>query len=147
MEHKKFMELALSEAKKAAEKGEVPVGAVIVKGSEVIATAHNCTEENKSPLCHAELMAMNKALSKLGSKFLSGCTVYVTLEPCPMCMGALLHCKIDGIVFGAYDERTGSVGSAANLCEIEFFKKPSIIGGYMEKESSQLLKEFFQKLR
>ena len=147
MEHRKFMSLALSEAKKAAEKGEVPVGAVIVKDSKVISSSHNKTEERKSPLCHAEFMAAEEALKVLGTKYLSDCTLYVTLEPCPMCMGALLHCKIGGVVFGAYDERTGSVTSKADLTEMEYFRKPKIIGGYMEEESKKLLKEFFEKRR
>ena len=147
MEHRKFMSLALSEAEKAAEKGEVPVGAVIVKDGKVISSAHNKTEERKSPLCHAEFMAAQEALEALGTKYLSDCTLYVTLEPCPMCMGALLHCKIGAIVFGAYDERTGSVTSRADLTEMEFFRKPKIIGGYMEEESKKLLKEFFEKRR
>ena len=147
MEHRKFMSLALSEAKKAAEKGEVPVGAVIVKDSKVISSSHNKTEERKSPLCHAEFMAAEEALKALGTKYLSDCTLYVTLEPCPMCMGALLHCKIGGVVFGAYDERTGSVTSRADLTEMEYFRKPKIIGGYMEEESKKLLKDFFEKRR
>lgn len=147
MEHRKFMSLALSEAEKAAEKGEVPVGAVIVKDSKVISSSHNKTEERKSPLCHAEFMAAEEALKVLGTKYLSDCTLYVTLEPCPMCMGALLHCKIGGVVFGAYDERTGSVTSKADLTEMEYFRKPKIIGGYMEEESKKLLKDFFEKRR
>lgn len=147
MEHKKFMSLALSEAVKASEKGEVPVGAVIVKNNEVISTAHNLTEENKSPLCHAEFMAVQKALEALGTKYLSDCTLYVTLEPCPMCMGALLHCKIGGVIFGAFDEKTGSVTTRAELTEMEYFRKPKIIGGYMAEESKKLLKEFFEKRR
>ena len=147
MEHKKFMSLALSEAVKASEKGEVPVGAVIVKNNEVISTAHNLTEENKSPLCHAEFMAVQKALEARGTKYLSDCTLYVTLEPCPMCMGALLHCKIGGVVFGAFDEKTGSVTTRAELTEMEYFRKPKIIGGYMAEESKKLLKEFFEKRR
>lgn len=147
MEHKKFMSLALSEAVKASEKGEVPVGAVIVKNNEVISTAHNLTEEKKSPLCHAEFMAVQKALEALGTKYLSDCTLYVTLEPCPMCMGALLHCKTGEIVFGAYDEKTGSLGSVLDLTDAEYFRKPKITGGYMEEECKALLKEFFGSLR
>ena len=147
MEHKKFMSLALSEAKAAAEKGEVPVGAVIVKNGEVIAKTHNETEERNNPLCHAEFMAAEKALEALGTKNLSGCTLYVTLEPCPMCMGALLHCRIGSIVFGAFDEKTGSVTTRADLTEMEYFRKPKITGGYMEEESRNLLKDFFQKRR
>lgn len=147
MEHKKFMSLALSEAVKASEKGEVPVGAVIVKNNEVISTAHNLTEEKKCPLCHAEFMAAEKALEALGTKYLSDCTLYVTLEPCPMCMGALLHCKIGGVVFGAFDEKTGSVTTRADLTEMEYFRKPKITGGYMAEESKKLLKEFFEKRR
>lgn len=147
MKHKKFMALALSEAKKAAEKGEVPVGAVIVKHGEVVSLAHNSTEELKSPLYHAELIAAEKALKAMGTKYLSDCTLYVTLEPCPMCMGALLHCKIGEIVFAAFDEKTGSAGTKLNLTEIEFFKKPKLTGGYMEEESKKLLRSFFEARR
>ena len=147
MEHRKFMSLALTEARAAAEKGEVPVGAVIVKNGEVIASAHNETEKKNNPLCHAEFMAVQKALENLGTKNLSDCTLYVTLEPCPMCMGALLHCRIGSIVFGAFDEKTGSVTTRADLTEMEYFRKPKITGGYMEEESRNLLKEFFLSRR
>ena len=147
MEHRKFMSLALTEARAAAEKGEVPVGAVIVKNGEVIASAHNETEKKNNPLCHAEFMAVQKALENLGTKNLSDCTLYVTLEPCPMCMGALLHSRIGSIVFGAFDEKTGSVTTRADLTEMEYFRKPKITGGYMEDESRNLLKEFFLSRR
>lgn len=147
MKHREFMTLALSNAKKAAEAGEVPVGAVIVKDGKVIAQGRNSTEKNKSPLCHAELIAVNEALGKLGKKYLTDCTLYVTLEPCPMCMGALLHCKTGEIVFGAYDEKTGSLGSVLDLTDAEYFRKPKITGGYMEEECKALLKEFFGSLR
>lgn len=147
MEHKKFMTLALSEAEKAKEKGEIPVGAVIVKNGEVISKAHNTTEETGSPLAHAELLAINKALEKEKEKYLSDCTLYVTLEPCPMCMGAILHSRIGRIVFGAFDEKTGSAGSIADFSEFSFFRKPQILGGYMEKECKALLTDFFKALR
>ena len=147
MEHKKFMTLALSEAQKAKEKGEIPVGAVIVKNGEVIAKAHNLTEEKNSPLAHAELLALTKALQNENVKYLSDCTLYVTLEPCPMCMGAILHSRVERIVFGAYDEKTGSSGSKADFSEFSFFRKPQILGGYMEKESREMLTEFFRELR
>ena len=147
MEHKKFMTLALSEAQKAKEKGEIPVGAVIVKNREVIAKAHNLTEEKNSPLAHAELLAITKALQNENVKYLSDCTLYVTLEPCPMCMGAILHSRVERIVFGAYDEKTGCSGSKADFSEFSFFRKPQILGGYMEKECREMLTEFFRELR
>lgn len=147
MEHKKFMTLALSEAQKAKEKGEIPVGAVIVKNGEVIAKAHNLTEEKNSPLAHAELLAITKALQNENVKYLSDCTLYVTLEPCPMCMGAILHSRVEKIVFGAYDEKTGCSGSKADFSEFSFFRKPQILGGYMEKECREMLTEFFRELR
>ena len=147
MEHKKFMTLALSEAQKAKEKGEIPVGAVIVKNREVIAKAHNLTEEKNSPLAHAELLALTKALQNENVKYLSDCTLYVTLEPCPMCMGAILHSRVERIVFGAYDEKTGCSGSKADFSEFSFFRKPQILGGYMEKECREMLTEFFRELR
>ena len=147
MEHKKFMTLALSEAEKAKEKGEIPVGAVIVKNGEVIAKAHNLTEEKNSPLAHAELLAITKALQNENVKYLSDCALYVTLEPCPMCMGAILHSRVERIVFGAYDEKTGCSGSKADFSEFSFFRKPQILGGYMEKECREMLTEFFRELR
>lgn len=147
MEHRRFMMLALSEAEKAKEKGEIPVGAVIVKNGKVIAKAHNETEEKNSPLAHAELLALNEALGSTGSKYLSDCTLYVTLEPCPMCMGALLHARTGTIVFGAYDEKTGCLISRTDLTDIPFFRKPQIVGGYMEKECKALLSDFFRSLR
>lgn len=147
MEHKKFMTLALSEAQKAKEKGEIPVGAVIVKNGEVIAKAHNLTEEKNSPLAHAELLAITKALQNENIKYLSDCTLYVTLEPCPMCMGAILHSRVERIVYGAYDEKTGCSGSKADFSEFSFFRKPQILGGYMEKECREMLTEFFRELR
>ena len=147
MEHKKFMTLALSEAQKAKEKGEIPVGAVIVKNGEVITKAHNLTEEKNSPLAHAELLAITKALQNENVKYLSDCTLYVTLEPCPMCMGAILHSRVERIVFGAYDEKTGCSGSKADFSEFSFFRKPQILGGYMEKECREMLTEFFRELR
>ncbi len=141
------MERALALAKRAGEKGEVPVGAVIVKNGEIIAEAHNETEKEKNPLCHCEIIAIKKAVDFLGAKRLGGCTIYVTLEPCPMCMGALLHAKVDSVVFGAYDERAGAAGTRTDLTEIEYFKKPKILGGYMEEESKALLRSFFESKR
>ncbi len=147
MEHRKFMTLALSEAEKAKEKGEIPVGAVIVKNGEVIAKAHNETEEKNSSLAHAELLAIKEAMEKENAKYLTDCTLYVTLEPCPMCMGALLHARVGSIVFGAYDEKTGSAGSKTDFSDFSFFRKPRIMGGYMEEECAELLTDFFSKLR
>ena len=147
MEHKKFMTLALSEAQKAKEKGEIPVGAVIVKNGEVISATHNLTEEKNSPLAHAELLAITEALQNENVKYLSDCTLYVTLEPCPMCMGAILHSRIERIVFGAYDEKTGSAGSKADFSGFSFFRKPQILGGYMENECREMLTDFFKALR
>lgn len=147
MEHRKFMTAALSEAEKAKKKGEIPVGAVIVKDGEIITKAHNETETKNSPLAHAELMAIKEAMEALNAKYLSDCTLYVTLEPCPMCMGALLHARVGSIVFGAYDEKTGSAGSKADFSDFSFFRKPQILGGYMEKECAVLLTEFFKSLR
>lgn len=147
MEHKKFMTLALSEAQKAKEKGEIPVGAVIVKNGEVISATHNLTEEKNSPLAHAELLAITEALQNENVKYLSDCTLYVTLEPCPMCMGAILHSRIERIVFGAYDEKTGCSGSKADFSGFSFFRKPQILGGYMENECREMLSDFFKALR
>lgn len=147
MQHRIYMLAALQEAEKAALTGEVPVGAVIVRNGEIIAKAHNKTESESNPLCHCELIALNEAIKKLSTKRLCDCTLYVTLEPCPMCMGAILHAKLGKVVFGAYDERTGSLGSKINLTDIDYFQKPQTIGGYMEKECSELLTKFFVCLR
>jgi tRNA(adenine34) deaminase len=139
MSDEKYMLLALEEAKKAAEKGEVPIGAVIVRRGEVIATAHNGRETTFDATAHAETSAIRAACQKLQGWHLTDCTLYVTLEPCPMCAGAIINSRIDKVVFGAYDNREGSFGSLINLASYPYSSRPEIVGGVMEKECKEVL--------
>ena len=140
-----FMRFALEEAVKDA--GEVPVGAVVVKDNTVIASAHN-QRESGSPFAHAEIIAMERASKVLGDRRLHGCTLYVTLEPCPMCAGAMVMAQIDGCVFGAYDQRQGCCGSVYMIPEDPaFFHRVQCIGGILEDECAALLKDFFEEKR
>lgn len=141
------MTKALLLAKEAAQKGEVPVGAVIVKDGKIIAEAYNTREKDKNALSHAETIAISKACQKLGRWRLSDCELYVTLEPCPMCTGAILNARLKKIVFGAYDEAAGSCLSVLNMPCDYFSYKGQIIGGYMEKECKAVLTDFFTALR
>ena len=145
--NKKFMSEALIEARIAFNKGEVPVGAVIVKDGEIIARGHNLREEKQNALSHAEIECINEACKKLGSWRLDGSKMYVTLEPCPMCTGAIINSRIETVVFGAYDLKAGCMDSVTNLCDYPFNHKPQIYGGIMEEECKQILEEFFSKLR
>ena len=141
------MKLAIMEAKKAAEKGEVPVGAVIVKNGEVIAACHNLREEKQNALSHAEIEAINTACQKLNSWRLDDCEMYVTLEPCPMCTGAIINARIKTVIFGAYDSKMGCMDSVINLCDYPFNHKVEIYGGIMEDECLAVLQNFFKNLR
>lgn len=145
--NKKFMLAALTQAKLAAEKGEVPVGAVIVKNGEIIAKGRNMREEKQNALSHAEIEAINNACKALNSWRLDGCEMYVTLEPCPMCAGAIINSRISTLVFGAYDSRAGSIDSVINLCDYPYNHKPEIYGGIMEDECLAVLQKFFKNLR
>ncbi len=142
-----FMLIALNEAKKAAEKGEVPVGAVIVKNGEVIAKAHNTRESEKNALHHAEILAIDLACKKLGGWRLWECELFVTLEPCPMCTGAIINSRIKRVVFGAKDEKSGCCGSVANFFEVPFNHKPQIVSDVLKDECTELLQVFFANLR
>lgn len=142
-----FMRLALDEAKKASDIGEVPVGAVIVRDGEVVACAYNRRECDKNALSHAEVLAISKACEKLGGWRLHQCELYVTLEPCPMCTGAIINSRIKRVVFGALDKKAGCMGSILNLTEYPFNHKPEIMGGVLADESAQLLSDFFKNLR
>lgn len=142
-----YMKLALTEAKKAFDLGEVPVGAVIVQDDIVISTAYNLREIEKMATAHAEILAIQKACKNLGGWRLPRCTLYVTLEPCPMCAGAIINSRIDRVVFGAYDFKAGSCGSIVNLFDIDYNHKPIVIGGVLEDECVDLLKSFFKTLR
>jgi len=138
-----FMKQAFQEALKAFELGEIPVGAVVVANDQVIARAHNLTEQLTDVTAHAEIQAITAAANYLGGKYLSGCTLYVTLEPCVMCGGALYWSQIDKVVFGARDEKRG----AGRLHENIYHPKTLVSNGIMAEESASLLKEFFLSRR
>jgi tRNA(adenine34) deaminase len=142
-----FMKEALKEAKKAEKIGETPVGAVIVRDGKIIARGYNKRETKKNALCHAEIMAINKACKKLGGWRLIDSTLYVTLEPCPMCAGAIVNSRIERVVFGATDKKAGSLGSIVNLGDLPYNHKPEILSGVLEKECGEILTNFFKKLR
>lgn len=143
----KYMEYALNEAKKAFAMGEVPIGAVIVKNGEIIASAHNLCETQKDPTAHAEILAIKKAAELLGDFRLTDAELYVTLEPCPMCAGAAINARIGEIIFGAADPIKGALGSVTNLYSFGFPNKPTVYGGIKEKQSAEILKEFFKAKR
>lgn len=147
MKDREYMELALSLARKAGERGDVPVGAVIVYGDKIIGKGYNKREERKNALLHAEICAINEACESLSSWRLTDAVMYVTLEPCPMCAGAIINSRISRVVFGAYDEKAGCFGSADNFCMKSFNHKPHIIGGFMQQECASLLKDFFDAKR
>lgn len=142
-----FMKKALDEAKLALEKGEVPIGAVIVKDGQIVATAHNLRETDRSATAHAELLAIEKACKALGGWRLTGCELYVTLEPCPMCAGAIINSRIDRVIFGSKDEKAGACGSVMNLFAADFNHRPKLTVGVLEEECSAILKSFFASLR
>lgn len=144
---KEFMERAVDNARVAARLGEVPVGAVIVKEDKIIAEGYNKREAKQNVLSHAETEAINSACEALGSWRLDGCTMYVTLEPCPMCTGAIMASRIERVIFGAYDEKGGAMGGICNLCDMPFMNRPQVVGGYMEQECAEVLSEFFSTLR
>ena len=145
--HEYYMSLALKEAKKAFDRNEVPVGAVIVLGDKVIAKAYNQRVLKERTFAHAEMLAIEKANKKLESWRLEDASLYVTLEPCPMCAGAIIQSRIKNLYFGAYDPKGGVCGSVINLFDVKFNHQVSTFGGILEKESSDLLKSFFKKLR
>ncbi|HOB89404.1 MAG: tRNA adenosine(34) deaminase TadA [Bacillota bacterium] len=148
MNDETFMHRALLEAKKAYLKGEVPVGAVITLDGQVIARAHNRREELQDPTAHAEILAIREAAAKLRSWRLVGATIYVTLEPCPMCAGALVLARIGRLVYGAADPKSGAAGSVMNLVNHEVLNhRVSVTSGILEDECSALLKQFFSELR
>ncbi len=142
-----FMRQALALAQEAALLGEVPVGAVIVQDGKVVATGFNRRELDKNALRHAEILAIEQACEILGGWRLPRCTLYVTLEPCPMCMGAIINARIDRVVFGAYDPKAGCCGSVLDLMSFPFNHKAQIEGGVLEGECAQKLKDFFSCLR
>ncbi|MBQ8005760.1 MAG: nucleoside deaminase [Clostridia bacterium] len=143
----KFMKEALSEAKKAAEKGEVPVGAVMVFEGMIVARTHNLRENGSSAINHAEILAIDAVCKLRGGWHLDGCTLYVTLEPCPMCAGAVINSRITRVVYGAKDPRAGAFGSLINLTSYPFNHRPVLLGGVLENECKEILRDFFLKKR
>ncbi len=146
-EDKLFMEKALELAQEAAQEGEVPVGCVIVRKGQIVATGRNRREGDKNALAHAEIQAIDEACRKLGGWRLWECTLYVTLEPCPMCAGAIVNARIPRVVYGASDKKCGACGSVCNLFSMAFNHHPQVEKGVMEEACGALLQEFFQNLR
>ncbi|MDC7242685.1 MAG: tRNA adenosine(34) deaminase TadA [Sphaerochaetaceae bacterium] len=142
-----FMAEALKEAKKAYDKNEVPVGCVIVKDNEVVARAHNLRETKQNPLAHAEILAIELAAKKLNNWRLDDCEIFVTLEPCIMCSGAVLNTRMKKLIYGAKEPKFGAHQSLTNVYSLKANHKVEIISGILEEESNKLLKKFFQKLR
>ena len=142
-----YMDLALEEAKKAGAMGEVPVGAVIVKNGEVIAKAHNKKEKLNSPIAHAEILAIEEACRKLNNWRLSGCELYVTLEPCPMCAGAILQSRIAKLHIGVIDDTTGACGSIINVVQNPYLNHFLDVKWYSDERCSEILTFFFRNRR
>lgn len=142
-----FMTLAIEQAKISASELEVPVGAVIVRNGEVVSVGRNRREIGKNALAHAEIEAIDLACKKLGGWRLWECEMYVTLEPCPMCTGAIINSRIRRLVFGASDYKAGSCGSVVNLFDLPYNHKPEVVAGFMQEECSAMLTEFFANLR
>ena len=143
-----FMQLAIELAKSAALSDEVPVGVVIVKNNEVIATSENMKERANDATRHAEMVALSKATEVVGNWWLEDCDVYVTLEPCPMCAGAMINSRVRALYFGAYDEKTGACGSRVNLFEPGLFNHTVLVsGGHRKDECAELLSSFFKRKR
>ena len=148
IEDEKWMSLALEQAGKAEKEGEVPVGAILVKDDLIIARAHNKPISTNDPTAHAEIHLLRAAGEELKNYRLPGTTLYVTLEPCAMCLGAIMHARIERVVFGAHDPKTGVCGSSENFMEASCFNhKIDIASGVLENESKQLLKNFFNSRR
>lgn len=143
----KFMAVALELAREAAAEGEVPVGAVIVRNGEIIGAGRNRREGEKNALAHAEIEAIDAACRRLGGWQLVDCTMYVTLEPCPMCAGAIINSRIDRLVQGASNPKAGSCGSVVDLFALPYNHRPELISGVMEEQCAEVLKSFFKGLR
>lgn len=147
MNHEEYMRRAMTLAAQAAEQGDVPVGCVIVKDGEIVGEGRNRREENGDATAHAELEAIRDACRRLGSWRLHGCTMYVTLEPCPMCAGGIINARLDTVRYGAKDEKAGACGSVLNVFEERFNHKPRLYGHLLEDECADQLQTFFEKLR
>lgn len=142
-----FMKRAIELAKRARYLGEVPVGAVVVKDNKIIGEGYNQREFNQNPIAHAECVAIEEAARVLGDWRLDGCEIYVTLEPCVMCSGAIINARISTVVFGAYDLKTGCMDSVTNLTNLPLGSKTEIYGGIYEEECKNLITKFFEEKR
>jgi len=148
MLHQDWMRLALQQARIAFAQGEVPIGAVVVHKDKAIALAHNEKEQRQDPTAHAEILALQRAARYVGSWRLSEATLYVTLEPCPMCAGALIQARLQKLIFGAADSKGGAVGSVMNVLDVNKWNhRVEVVAGILEEECAQILKEFFVRLR
>ncbi len=146
-EEEKFMLLAIEEAKKAKAIDEVPIGAVVVRDGEVVGRGYNRRETGKNALYHAELIAIDDACKNLGGWRLWQCELYVTLEPCPMCAGAIINSRLKRVVYGCEDKKAGSVRSVVDLFSLPYNHKPETVGGVLADECSSMLSDFFRELR
>jgi tRNA(adenine34) deaminase len=142
-----FMQEALALAREAAQGGEVPIGCVVTLGDKIVGRGKNCRETGKTALGHAEIMAISEACQTLGGWRLWQCRLYVTLEPCPMCAGAIINARIPTVVYGAKDPKAGSVDSILKMYELPYNHKPEVVSGVLEAECSQVLRDFFRQLR
>jgi len=148
MEHERYMRMALELAQKAFDEGEIPVGCVIANGlGDVIGRGYNTRESSHSALGHAELMAISAACQSCADWRLDDCAIYITLEPCPMCAGAIINARIPCVVFGAKEKNFGSCGSVINLFSERYGHHPAVYGGILEEECTSLMTEFFSKMR
>lgn len=146
--HEKFMRAAIAEAHNAEAIGEVPIGAVVVHNQEILASGHNSRETSQNPLTHAEIIAISEASEKIGSWRLENCSLYVTLEPCVMCCGAIVMSRIPQVIYGAHDPKGGTAGSLMNLLEETGFNhRAEIVSGVLEEECGRMLTDFFKNLR
>lgn len=147
MTDEELMRVALDEAAQAAREGEVPVGAVVAKDGQIVAAAHNRREGDKNATAHAELLAIDAACKALGGWRLWQCELFVTLEPCPMCAGAIINSRVRRVVYGAKDPKAGCCGSVTDLFALPFNHRPAVEGGLLESECAGILSEFFAALR
>ncbi len=147
MDHLEYMRRALELARQAGEEGDVPVGCVIVRDGEIIGEGRNRREEHGDATAHAEMEAIRQACERTGSWRLHGCTMYVTLEPCPMCAGGIINARVDEVRYGAREDKMGCCGSVLNLFEERFNHKPRLYRGPLEEQCEEVLQDFFRQLR
>jgi len=147
LDHEAYMRQAMELAEQAGREGDVPVGCVIVRDGQIVGRGRNRREENGDATAHAELEAIRDACRNLGSWRLHGCTLYVTLEPCPMCAGGIINARVDTVRYGAKDDKSGACGSVLNLFEERFNHRPRLYGRLLEQECGQQLQRFFRQLR